>query len=168
MLSPDINESLLDFTVLPDRTIRFGLGAVKNVGRQAVEAILEIRAAGGPFLSFPDFMKRIDGHKVNRRVVEALAKAGAFDSLGTTRAAAMANIDPLLGWVAGLKKPKKSKMGKLFREFEQDSEPEAPWTAVPEWDEKTLLKAEREGLGFYLSRHPMTPYVKIAEELECP
>ena len=168
VLSPDINESLLDFTVLPDRTIRFGLGAVKNVGRQAVEAILEIRAAGGPFLSFPDFMKRIDGHKVNRRVVEALAKAGAFDSLGTTRAAAMANIDPLLGWVAGLKKPKKSKMGKLFREFEPEAEPEAPWTDAPEWDEKTLLKAEREGLGFYLSRHPMTPYMKIAEELECP
>jgi len=168
VLSPDINESLLDFTVLPERTIRFGLGAVKNVGRQAVEAIIEIRNTGGPFPSFPDFMRRIDGHKVNRRVVEALVKAGAFDGLEVKRAAAMANIDPLLAWVAGLKKPKKSKMGKLFREFEPEREPEAPWTDGPEWDEKTLLKAEREGLGFYLSRHPMTPYAKLAGELECP
>ena len=168
VLSPDINDSLFDFTVLPERTIRFGLGAVKNVGKQAVDAILELRQEGGPYQSFPEFMKRIDGRKVNRRVVEALIKAGAFDSLGVNRAEATANIEPLLAWVAGLKKPKKSTMAKLFREFDAKTEEPAPWTKVPEWDEKTLLREEREALGFYLSRHPLTPYADLLLELDCP
>ena len=168
VLSPDINDSLFDFTVLPERTIRFGLGAVKNVGKQAVDAILELRQEAGPYQSFPEFMKRIDGRKVNRRVVEALIKAGAFDSLGVNRAEATANIEPLLAWVAGLKKPKKSTMAKLFREFDAKTEEPAPWTKVPEWDEKTLLREEREALGFYLSRHPLTPYADLLLELDCP
>ncbi len=168
VLSPDINESLFDFTVLPERTIRFGLGAVKNVGKQAVEAILDIRQESGPYKNFPDFMKRIDGRRVNRRVVEALVKAGAFDSLGVGRAEAIANIDPLLSWVAGQKKPRKSTMAKLFREFDHKTEEPAPWTPSPEWDEKTLLREEREALGFYLSRHPLTAYAGLLLELDCP
>ncbi len=168
VLSPDINDSLFDFTVLPERTIRFGLGAVKNVGKQAVDAILEVRQEGGMFGSFPEFVKRMDGRKVNRRVLEALVKAGAFDSLNVRRAEAIANIDPIMAWVAGLKKPKKSTMAKLFREFEPTSEEPAPWTPGDEWDEKTLLREERESLGFYLSRHPLTPYADLLLELDCP
>ena len=168
VLSPDINQSLFDFTVLPGRTIRFGLGAVKNVGKQAVEAILELRDADGPFASFPDFLKRIAGKKVNRRVVEALIKAGAFDSLGILRSEATDNLDRLLEWVAGRKKPKKSTMAKLFREFDAPAEEAPPWTPREEWDEKTLLKEEREALGFYLSRHPLTPYADWLLQLDCP
>jgi len=168
VLSPDINDSLFDFTVLPDRTIRFGLGAVKNVGRQAVEAILLMREADGPFLSFPDFLRRIEGKKVNRRVIEALIKAGAFDSFGIKRSEATDNLEPLLDWVAGRKKPKKSTMARLFREFDDRTEEKPPWTPREEWDEKTLLKEEREALGFYLSRHPLTPYADWLLQLDGP
>lgn len=168
VLSPDVNDSLFDFAVHPDRTIRFGLGAVKNVGKQAVDAILLSRESEGPFLSYPDFLKRIEGKKVNRRVIESLIKAGTFDSFGIRRSEAFDNLEPLLEWVGGKKKKKKTTMAKLFREFDQVEEDAIPWIVREEWDEKTLLKEERDALGFYLSRHPLTPYSDWIAQLDGP
>ena len=92
ILPPDVNLSTWDFTVVGD-SIRFGLGAVKNVGAAAVESIIEARADGGPFSSLYEFSERVDLQRVNRRVVESLIKCGAFDSLHPVRSQAMAALE---------------------------------------------------------------------------
>jgi DNA polymerase-3 subunit alpha len=165
VMPPDINESEFDFSLRSGSRILFGLGAVKNVGKQAVDAIIESRNESGPFKDFPDFIRRIEGRKVNRRVVEALIKAGGFRSLGIKRSVAMESLDPLLEWAEKAKQSKKSPMVSLFKEFTVDPETPPSLTDLPEWDERTLLKEEREALGFYLTSHPMAHYGDLIQKL---
>ncbi len=92
VLGPDVNKSQKNFAVV-DGAIRFGLAAIKNVGEGAVESVLAIRTDSGPFTSFFDFCRRVDLHKVNKRMLEGLIKTGAFDSLGAKRSQLMAVFD---------------------------------------------------------------------------
>ncbi|MBI4510104.1 MAG: DNA polymerase III subunit alpha [Deltaproteobacteria bacterium] len=162
---PDVNDSELDFSVVEEarqKCIRFGLGAVKGVGQGAVEVVLQARVEGGPFKSIYDFCNRVDTQKVNRRVVEALIKAGAFDGLGKklklNRAKVFAALETALERAAQAQKDRKSGQRSLF-----GLAPMAAATTVngetyqplEEWPPKQLLAFEKECLGFYITGHPL-------------
>jgi DNA polymerase-3 subunit alpha len=155
---PDLNESNEKFTVTDDTTIRFGLGAVKNVGHSAIEAILSAREEEGPFTAFRDFLERIDLKSVNRRVVESLVAAGACDTLGEHRAQLMAAVDREL---EGAHRRQADRDRGQVSLFEQEGGAatidtlNAALPSVPEWSVHEKLSREKEALGFYVSGHPM-------------
>jgi DNA polymerase-3 subunit alpha len=154
---PDVNESDKTFTVVGD-SIRFGLAAVKNVGGAAVDAILEARAEGGPFLSLTDFCRRVDLRVVNRRVMENLIKCGAFDSLGQGRAPLMRVLDVALEAGQRVQRDKAiGQMGMFSPEVGFDKE---VVPSGPEWDDAERLAHEKEALGFYITGHPLASYAK--------
>ncbi len=148
ILPPDINLSGREFKVIGN-SIRFGLEAVKGVGGAAIESVLEVRTGDGPFQSVADFVGRVDTRKVNKKVLESLVKAGAFDSLGVTRTAAMQTITDLLN--GGPRRD--DGQTSMFGDESAAAEPE-----VPEWDEAELLRNEKEALGFYITGHPLSRY----------
>ncbi|MGH2404826.1 MAG: DNA polymerase III subunit alpha, partial [bacterium] len=158
VLPPDVNESVDTFTVVGD-AIRFGLAAIKNVGGGAVEAVLRAREDGGPFVSLADLLARVDTRVVNRRVVESLIKAGAFDSLGRPRAALLQQIDAALAGGARLARARAEAQTGLF-EVGAPSPAPAPHVgaqadAVEEFSKAELLTMERDMLGMYISGHPL-------------
>jgi len=158
ILPPDVNASEKDFTVVEGR-IRFGLGAVKNVGEGAVEAILDNRSKQGPFESFQDFCERVDAHKVNRRVVEQLVKCGAFDTLHNSRASVMAALDTVLERAQVVQKDRQSGQVSMFQVLRTKKKVQAPpLPPAPDWDIRTSLQFEKEALGFYISGHPLDFY----------
>ncbi|MFO0449139.1 MAG: DNA polymerase III subunit alpha [Pseudomonadota bacterium] len=171
VLPPDVNASIYRFTVADDRTIRYGLGAVKGVGEQAVEAILEERRRNGPFQDVVDLCRRIDLQKVNRRVLEALIRAGCLDRIGANRATLMAELPAAIQ--LGEQNTRAQSIGQddLFglgpapgadpRASRADAatlapNPKAP--ALAEWPEAVRLAGERETLGLYLTGHPIAEY----------
>jgi DNA polymerase-3 subunit alpha len=160
ILPPDINESGKEFNVVGS-SIRFGLEAVKGVGAAALESIIETREASGPYTSVAHFLERIDQRKVNRKVVEGLIKAGAFDSVEGTRAQAMDTLHRLLG--NGVR----SSAGRAFgqQSFFGDI-PDAENEGVPEWNREEVLKYEKESLGFYITGHPLTRYEPYLRRME--
>jgi DNA polymerase-3 subunit alpha len=192
---PDVNESALDFTVVPaagetaaapvaggrgkkakkavatlgQKVIRFGLGAVKGVGAAAVEAVLAVRAEGGAFRSVHELANRVDGQKVNRRVLEAFVKSGAFDSVGKARAVNRAQmfaaLDAALEQAAAAQRDRKSGQTSLFGLLAAGAGGGVVAVAAPEvypkaeeWAPKQLLAFEKESLGFYISGHPLDRY----------
>ncbi len=160
ILPPDVNASSKDFTVVGGR-IRFGLGAVKNVGETAVEVILNTRDQKGPFLSVYDFCQRVDTQKVNRRVLEHLIKCGAFDSIHPARAAVMAVLDEALEKAQVVQRDRQAgqvNMFELLRSKKKLPTPSLP--DVPPWDSRTTLQFEKESLGFYISGHPLDFYAE--------
>jgi DNA polymerase III subunit alpha len=160
---PDVNVSAVQFSVAGD-TIRFGLAAIKNVGETAIEAILRARGEQGPFATLPDFCARVDLRLVNRRVIESLIKAGAFDGIGPCRAHLLATLD--VGMETGQRQQRDREEGQTSL-FETGSPP-PPVSAVPslpEWEPDQLLAYEKEVLGFYLSGHPLTRYRPVIESL---
>jgi len=158
MLPPDINLSGREFRVIGN-SIRFGLEAVKGVGGAAIELVLAVREEGGPFTSVADLLKRVDTRKVNKKVLEGLVKAGAFDSLGMTRVAAMEAVSE--GLNGGGRSSRNENQVSMFGDEPAD---EAP--AVAEWDEAELLKNEKEALGFYITGHPLTRYDTVLSRLK--
>jgi DNA polymerase-3 subunit alpha len=148
ILPPDINLSGREFKVIGN-SIRFGLEAVKGVGGAAIESVLEVRTGDGPFQSVADFFGRVDTRKVNKKVLESLVKAGAFDSFGITRASAMQTITDLLNGGPRRDDGQTSMFG---------DEPAAAEPEVLEWDEAELLRNEKEALGFYITGHPLSRY----------
>ncbi len=159
LLPPDINESEVGFAIKEGK-IRFGLAAVKNVGEGAIEEIIRAREEG-PFKSFEDFCLRVDLKKVNRRVIEALIKAGAFDSFGYSRAALMSVLEEMLDWAQSRRKALDQGQKSIFDLMANASNHDAgPFKipSLPEWDTNLKLKYEREALGFYFSGHPLEPY----------
>ncbi len=157
ILPPDINNSCRDFTVHTN-DIRFGLGAVKGVGGSAVEAIVEGRA-DAPFESMQDFCERVDLRRVNKRVVEALIKCGAFDSLGGKRAQFMAIFEDAMD--AGQKVQREKELGQesLFGSeqivTQKNGQAAGQLPEIDEWAENILLTNEKESLGFYITGHPL-------------
>ena len=161
VLPPDVNESGYKFTVVGERRIRFGLGAIRNVGRSAIDSILAARG-DAPFGSLPDLCSRIDLRLCNKRVLEALIAAGALDQLGGHRAQLMAALDAALQEASLRQAELASGQGSLF------GGDDAPGAAVPEsprplpnvapLTESERLKREKEILGFYISGHPLEPY----------
>ncbi len=170
VLPPDINLSEEEFT-LEDKAIRFGLVAVKNVGSGAIQGIVEERQKNGAYKGFLDFCARVDGRKVNKRVVESLIACGAFDRLGHNRATLMASVETALE--QGQNKKKRARTGTigLFDGLcvqESSSEGDNQYmiiTQLPEWQNQDLLFKEKQALGFYLSGHPLNPYMEQLESI---
>ena len=162
VLPPDINASDRSFAV-HDNEIRFGLGAVKGVGAAALESIIEERK-DEPYSSLSDFCERVDLRKVNRRVVEALIKCGAFDSLNGKRAQFMAVLDESIEVGQNLQREKASGQESLFGTEEIVSHQGNGYGKLPdieEWTEKILLGFEKEALGFFITGHPLTRHTEI-------
>ena len=156
ILPPDINLSGSEFRVV-ENSIRFGLAAVKGVGAAAIESIVVARDADGPFTSIADFTGRADTRKVNKKVLESLVKAGAFDSLGIKRAAAMDSLTTILNGASSRNTGQQSIFGE--ESFEQ-----AP--LLEEWEDAELLRNEKESLGFYITGHPLTKYDMLLTKLK--
>ncbi len=162
VLPPDVNESGYKFTVVGDRRIRFGLGAVRNVGRGAIDSILTARAKG-PFVSLFDLCERIDLRLCNKRVFEALIHSGALDTLGGHRAQYGAILDSALQEAALRQTERETGQGTLFGEIDPASTNGAKGTTltlpnVAPLSESERLTREKEILGFYISGHPLEPY----------
>lgn len=155
ILPPDINESNVHFTPVAN-SIRFGLAAIKNVGEGAVESILEIRRKGGKFKSLEDFLNRIDTRKINKKVIESLIKAGAFDSLGRSRAELLAIFEQYQD-----KKVRDKRRKNLFEteEFQVDSIP-----TVEEFPLEKILAMEKDLIGLYISDNPLLHCTKELEK----
>jgi DNA polymerase-3 subunit alpha len=157
VLPPDVNESVDTFTVV-NTSIRFGLSAVKNVGSGAVEAIIKTRGENGPFGSLVDLASRVDTRLVNKRVLESLIKAGAFDSLGRPRAALLQEVDAAL---AGGQRAARQRTGAqtgLFGSEETSVMQVAAGRSGDgeEFSKAELLAMERDMLGMFISDHPLT------------
>jgi len=158
VLPPDVNESDVGFTVVEDK-IRFGLNAVKGVGVGAIESIIAARE-GGPFTSVYDFCTRVDSGLVNRRTLEALVKAGAFDSTGDSRRGMLEALPAALAAGERRRKDRAQGQGGLFDGLGDDDGPAAhivhhPPIGADEFDNDVLLRFEKEALGLYVSSHPL-------------
>ncbi|RNC67378.1 MAG: DNA polymerase III subunit alpha [Desulfuromonadales bacterium] len=163
VLPPDINASHLSFRVLGN-SIRFGMGAVKNVGESAIEAILEARTEGD-FKDIFDFCERVDLRKVNKRVVESLIKCGAFDSTGARRSQLMAILEDAMALGQKIQQEKESAQVSLFGVEEivrtnGNGKGKMQLPDIPEWDDKQKLGLEKEALGFFITGHPLARYEK--------
>jgi DNA polymerase-3 subunit alpha len=159
---PDVNQSVYQFAVGDDRTIRYGLGAVRGVGQGAVEAIIVEREARGPFLSLEDLCRRLDLQKVNRRVLEALLRSGSLDSLGPNRATLMHRLPAAMQLGDQNSKAQDAGQNDLFGLVSDERAtapaPIVPAADLPEWSESVRLTGERETLGLYLTGHPIGPF----------
>ncbi|MFN8008346.1 MAG: DNA polymerase III subunit alpha [Terriglobia bacterium] len=164
ILPPDINISHLHFTPAGN-DIRFGLAAIKNVGSNAINSILEARGKTGGFQSLFDFCEHVDLRVVNKRVIESLIKAGALDSTAHKRSQLIAVVDKAIETAQKAQRDRESGQKGLFKvgaPLVQDSQPHSPiqpFPNLPEWEESLLLSYEKETLGFYITRHPLTKYV---------
>jgi DNA polymerase-3 subunit alpha len=169
VLPPDVNSSAFDFTPDGD-SIRFGLGAIKNVGANAVESIVAARdgsaKGAGPFPSLYDFCERVDLGAVNRRMIESFIRAGAMDSLQGTRAQRMAAIDSAMENGVRASRDRASGQSGLFAELIEE-QPAAHHTLpnVPDWTPQEKLTSEKEMLGFYVTGHPLDQYWDRVPEL---
>ncbi|MDP2937831.1 MAG: DNA polymerase III subunit alpha, partial [Candidatus Omnitrophota bacterium] len=160
VLPPDINESDALFKVIDDKTIRFGLLAVKNVGGGAVESIIQARAQG-PFLSLQDLCQRIDLRLVNRKVLESLIKCGALDLFGMPRAQMFVALDTTLELASKTQKEKAKGQMSFFDTGLSQNSFKSTVNNIPqikEWPEPQLLAFEKEMLGFYVTGHPLARY----------
>jgi DNA polymerase-3 subunit alpha len=152
-LAPDINTSKAHFTV-ENGAVRYALGALKGVGEKAMEALVEERQPGGPFASLEDFAARIDPRLLNRRQLESLAGAGAFDSLKPDRAAVYGAAETILAHAASAHEQRTSGQAGLFGSSAEELPPirlprDASWTVAQR------MAAERDAFGFYYSAHPV-------------
>ena len=154
ILPPDINASRYRFEPVDPRSIRYGLGGIKGTGEAAIEGIVAARDANGPFTDLFDFCRRVDKRIVNRRVVEALVRAGAFDAIDARRSLLFASAG--LALEAGERAAAAAAQVSLFGE---DAAPPMPVTAAArDWTETERLVHEKAALGFYLSGHPFNAY----------
>ncbi|MBF8268893.1 MAG: dnaE [Gammaproteobacteria bacterium] len=173
LLPPSVNVSVFKFHVIDVASIRFGLGAIKGVGRSAIESILLERESGGNFRDLFDLCKRVDARKVNKRVLEALIRSGATDELGPGRSSMMASLGKAMQLAEQHSANKNTGQNDMFgldikttREQMQiaTSGSDAPFIYVDDWSEHERLIGEKETLGFYLEGHPITRY---QQELAC-
>ena len=155
---PDVNSSGYRFVALDAKTIRYGLGAVKGVGRGACEAIVDARAAGGEFRDLLDFCQRVDTTRLNRRVLEALVNAGALDALGANRASLMLQLPEVLKATEQLSRERAAGQVSLFGGGGDAPAIRIELPEAPDWPLETKLLGERETLGHYLSGHPLDPW----------
>jgi len=155
---PDIDRCHYEFVPLDDKTILYGLGAIKGLGQSAIEAILDARHDGTSFKDLFDLCKRVDLRRVNKRVLEALIRAGALDRLGPHRAALMATLGRALQLAGQHNKNKESGQDDLFAIAPQDDGP-SQFVNTADWSEEQRLQGEKETLGFYLTGHPIARFV---------
>ncbi len=177
VLPPDVNHSKIQFTVADERSIRYGMGAIKGVGEAALAGIVEERQRGEEFKSLFEFCQRVDMKKVNRRVMDALVKSGAMDSLGGHRASLELSIPKALQIADQHRKNSDSGQNDMFGLMAvHETHDDEPLVEAPYWSEEHLLSSEKETLGLYLSGHPIDRYVdeltmfipKRISQLEAP
>lgn len=162
VLPPDINKSDADFAV-EDGNIRYALAAIKSVGAANMEAIEAERRARGPYKDISDFIHRIDAKQINRRQLEQLIKAGAFDGIDKNRGKLFANIDTIVQHISAATELKTSAQSSLFGTDELQAKVKLSEQA--DWPELERLKLEAEAIGFYLSAHPLDSYARGMERL---
>ncbi|WP_315040524.1 DNA polymerase III subunit alpha [Corynebacterium argentoratense] len=172
VLSPDVNESALTFQSVGE-DIRFGLGAVRNVGEDVVASIVKTREEKGPFTDFSDYLEKIDTLPCSKRVTESLIKAGAFDSMGHTRKGLMLIHEDAIDSVITTKKAADKGQFDLFASLSGDDAASSSVFAisVPEdnWERKHELALEREMLGLYVSGHPLDGFDEaLAAQTDTP
>ncbi|MGZ5072683.1 MAG: helix-hairpin-helix domain-containing protein, partial [Usitatibacter sp.] len=155
ILPPDVNESGYRFIPLDARRIRYGLGAVKGTGEQAIQNVVEARRQGGAFKGLADFCRRVDRRVVNRRAMEAMIRAGAFDALEANRASLLASLAAAIE--AADHAEQFASQTNLFGEAGGATQ-SFELTRVPLWGERERLVNEKQSLGFYLSGHPFNAY----------
>jgi len=157
VLPPDVNSSQADFAVVGG-VIHFGLNAVKNVGEAAAEAIVRVRAEGGPFESIWELTERVDSQVLNKRALESLVKCGALDSTGATRLGMLTALEAALGHGQRISADRLAGQASIFDGgFGEDEtvEVQHPPLSTQEFDERELLRLEKEVLGLYVSEHPL-------------
>jgi DNA polymerase-3 subunit alpha len=157
VLPPDVNESGFKFTVVGERRIRFGLGAVRNVGRSAIESILAARGARR-ITDLADLVDRIDLRLCNKRVLESLIAAGACDSMGGHRSQLLGALDAVLGEAQLQQQEREAGQESLFGELPAQRHRESVLPDLPPWSEAERLTREKEVLGFFISGHPLEPF----------
>jgi DNA polymerase-3 subunit alpha len=157
--SPDINSCMPNFTVAADGSILYGLGAIKGVGVAALESVVAERDENGPFKDLFDFCRRIDLRKVNRRLLEALIRAGALDRLGPNRATLLASLGKAVQSAEQYHQNQSAGVSDMFG-FDTPAESAAPveFEQEKEWPDKLRLQGEKETLGLYLTGHPIDRY----------
>jgi DNA polymerase III subunit alpha len=160
VLAPDVNESGYKFTVIGEKRLRFGLGAIRNVGRSAIDSILAAKRDGGPFKSFYDFADRVDLRLCNKRVFEALIASGALDNLSGHRAQFWAVLDMALQESSLKQAEKVSGQFGMFGGSDESTGVQAPRVLpnLAPMAESERLTREKEILGFYISGHPLEPF----------
>ena len=156
VLPPDVNQSEFKFSPISKTQMLYGLGAIKGTGQAAIEVILQARQKDGPFKDLFDFCNRLDLRKVNRRVIESLIRAGAFDKLETSRNALLAGVS--LAISAAEQNSANKNQNSLFGEVEDSAANMLP--NVPKWSEQQQLLEEKAALGFYFSGHPYAAFQK--------
>lgn len=171
VLSPDVNESQYEFSAVGD-VVRFGLGAVRNVGVEPVKAIIHEREQNrGKYVNFVDFIRRVPLTALNRRMVESLIKGGAFDSIEPNRRAIYQIHEAAIDSVVGVKRKEAEGQFDLFADLDGDEKDDALGDVmitvpnVDEWDKKTKLNFEREMLGLYVSDHPLSGMQSVLANL---
>jgi len=165
VLPPDVNESNYKFTVIADKRLRFGLGAIRNVGKTAIEAILAARAVG-PFTSLFDLCNRVDLRMCNKRVLEAMIHAGALDSLGGHRSQLAAALDTAIREASLAQDDVATGQVSIFGDMLGETSKPTHQTTLPSvapWPESERLANEKAILGFYTSGHPLEPFRTEAE-----
>jgi DNA polymerase III subunit alpha len=166
VLPPDVNESQVAFAPARNgQVIRFGLAAIKGVGEIAVQSILDARKLGGDFKSLGELCERVDIRTVNRKVLEALIKSGACDAFKETRATLFSQIDRALTRASGIISDRQRGQSSMFDMLADKSAQNGETVnRLPEWPQHELLAAEKELLGFYVTGHPLTPFVPLLEK----
>jgi DNA polymerase-3 subunit alpha len=167
LFPPDINKSDLVFSAAQidgKEVVMFGMGAIKGVGDVAINSILHARKEGY-FKDLSDFISRIDGSKVNKRVIESLAKSGAFDSFGYSRRSIIEQIEIIGETVGKVALAKKMATGSLFGDSQELTTVEITLEHMPEYSSKELLEFEKASLGFYVSGHPLDEYKEQIEQI---
>ncbi|HEX7560397.1 MAG TPA: DNA polymerase III subunit alpha, partial [Usitatibacter sp.] len=155
VLPPDVNASDYRFVPLDARRIRYGLGAVKGTGQQAIQSLVKAREEAGPFTDLADFCRRVDRRLVNRRAMEAMIRAGAFDAIETNRASLLASLGAAID--AAEHAEQFASQTNLFGDAGGAAQP-VELVRAPMWAERERLVNEKQSLGFYLSGHPFNAY----------
>ncbi|GAA3186186.1 DNA polymerase III subunit alpha [Nonomuraea roseoviolacea] len=157
VLPPDVNDSQLDFVAVGDDKVRFGMGAVRNVGENVVEGIVKARKDKGAYTDFNDFLDKVPLVVCNKRVIESLIKAGGFDSLDHPRKGLLMIHEQAVDSVIDIKKNEAHGQDSLFGGLSDAGDDQSFTIAIPDlaWDKKTQLDFEREMLGLYVSDHPL-------------
>jgi DNA polymerase-3 subunit alpha len=163
VLAPDINAGQWRFEPVDEKTVRYGLGGIKGTGRGAIEAIVAARDAGGPFASLFDLCARVDKHLVNRRVVEALVRAGAFDALDDDRAKLLASVGRAIEHAE--RAAASRGQASLFGGASDDAEQALHYVPARRWSERERLANEKLALGYYFSGHLFREYEAEARRL---
>ncbi len=165
---PHINRSDLVFQadeIDGEKIVFFGMGALKGAGDVAINSIIQTRNEGGVFKDMSDFVSRIDASKVNKRVIETLAKAGAFDEFGHSRCALISQVEAITEAAGKAMLAKKQAVGSLFGDGEEMTSVEVEIKDMPEYDLLDILAIEKESLGFYVSGHPLDKYREQLDQI---